>query len=153
MRINIQLVATFFLLLAFSPTHSLAQKITPKTIEKRRADWPIDVALKSGDRIDLKQRKYLDKVVRLDGFVKSTIGKRGYLMTLDNSKNSAAILVINATRMLLPLSTGEHGGFIGRVQLLNSTDLERQFGFTLDANAFKSYQGKPVIIARTISDF
>ncbi len=101
---------------------------------------------------------FVGRVVSVRGLVIQTIGTRG--ITVENSAKDTGELLVISRESLMGVGSGTGKGTYdenegirasGVVRIFNIEQLESEVGFPLNEDAYKGYEGKPVIIADSIN--
>ncbi len=96
--------------------------------------------------------RFLGNSVLVRNDIVQTIGTRGFILDKDRLFDGGTILVINTSEVLSNFSDGQTPEVLvdGRVERFNLNSLEQEYNLNLESSLYDRYEGKPVIIARSI---
>jgi hemin uptake protein HemP len=117
-----------------------------------------DVAVSTESNVtteDLSENldSYLGKTVSVREEVEELVGDYAFMLDDDQLFGGEETLIINASGEPVDLVEGDDTDVqvTGEVQELILADLEREYGFDLDDDAFIDYENQPVIVAQSIA--
>ena len=117
-----------------------------------------DVAVSTESNVtteDLSENldSYLGKTVSVREEVEELVGDYAFMLDDDQLFGGEETLIINASGEPVDLVEGDDTDVqvTGEVQELIVADLEREYGFDLDDDAFIDYENQPVIVAQSIA--
>ncbi|WP_198648211.1 hypothetical protein [Cyanothece sp. BG0011] len=92
---------------------------------------------------------FMGKSVLVRNDIVETIGTRGFVLDKDHVFSGERILVIDPSKNLLTFSNNKTPEVLvkGTVTKLNLNEIETKYGLKLDADGYRKYEKKPVIIA------
>jgi len=128
------------------------------TPEADMAETEDDVAMREDSNVtteDLSENldRYLGQTVTLREEVEELVGDYAFMLDDDQLFGGEESLIINASGQPVDLVEGDDTDVqvTGEVRELILADLEQEYGFDLDDNAFVDYEDQPVIVAQSIA--
>ena len=96
---------------------------------------------------------YIGQTVSVRNDVVETIGTRGFILDKDSIFNGETILSIDTSETPLAVSNLQTPEIIvsGTVRQLDLNEMAREYSLNLDPNVYSQYEGKPAIIASSVT--